>query len=522
MDFCALPEAKRKPTTWGEYIWRAPANVVKPYAIGDVRRNRALDNFLRPKIFAAGMDAAYARELRLMLILIKMTKKGMPVDRVRLEHDMGLWQKEVHQLGELICKRLGYKYVTDNETLKALLKDRSIDEDRRSRFLNIDSDRALARALDSAGVMSGWLMTPPSKKFPQGQKKVSRDCLTKFMTDRKLFAMLEKRGQLSTYINTFAINWLEFSKFDGHLHVIWNGTRRPDDEGNMGGARTGRMSSSPNLQNVPKEPPEGLPWLRRYLLPERGQNLIVRDYSQQEFRAFAHYEDAAAKEAYLENPELDFHDMAGAQVNAILARSNVSDFIKLPLPRKPIKSLGFGILYGQGLALTATRMGVEEKFAKLIRDVYFEVLPGIQPLQKELKGAGQRNEPIRTWGGRLYYCEPPRYSEKYGRVMSFEYKLLNYLIQGSSADMTKEAMIRSDDAGLDIRLSVHDELAAMSAKRTTRRDMNLMREAMEGIAGWDVPLRSEGSWSAKSWGDLTKWLKDNRPAYKRPAVGLAA
>ena len=63
--------------------------------------------------------------------------------------------------------------------------------------------------------------------------------------------------------------------------------------------------------------------------------------------------------------------------------------------------------------------------------------PGVKALDDELKRRGRCGEPIRTWGGRLYYCEPPSIAKKgarKGQEVTWEYKLLNYLVQGSAAD----------------------------------------------------------------------------------------
>jgi DNA polymerase I-like protein with 3'-5' exonuclease and polymerase domains len=475
--------AKKKPKEWGAYIAEAPGNMVEPYAIGDISRTDRLERFLLPRIIRTGMADAYQRELRLMPVLLKMTHKGLPIARKKLERDLETWEKDEVKRDEWIRRRL------------------------RAPGLDIDKDRQLAAALDRAGVMGSWIMTSGGKSgIPQ--KSVAMPALKVTLNDRELFTALQRRSIMSTYMNTFARNWLRLSEPDGHLHVTFNGTRRDrGDGGKMGGTRTGRLSCS-YLQNTPK-PSDltralGLPNMRSYIVPETGMVIFVRDYDQQEFRIFAHFEDADAREKYLEDPHLDFHDMAGTGVNRILASSNKASLLKLPLERKPIKNLGFGILYGQGLGLTAERMEVDVKTAKLIRDIYFTMLPGIKTLQQELMDRGHKNEPIKTWGGRVYYVEPGKFIN--GRFMDFSYKLLNLLIQGSAAECTKEGMIRADNAGVDLRLQVHDELLAMAA-RGDKRAMAQLREAMESIE-FDVPMLSSAKQSRESWGELEKFKEE--------------
>ena len=109
------------------------------------------------------------------------------------------------------------------------------------------------------------------------------------------------------------------------------------------------------------------------------------------------------------------------------------------------------------------------------------------------------DEPIRTWGGRLYLKEPAKIDEWTGAVLrTFEYKLLNVLIQGSAADCTKEAMIRLQDAidkhpeyEMKILIQVHDELVAEINTNYATQGLALMRTEMDGVE-FEVPMASDG------------------------------
>src|SRR3989304_2994770 len=107
----------------------------------------------------------------------------------------------------------------------------------------------------------------------------------------------------------------------------------------------------------------------------------------------------------------------------------------------------------------AYRLGIDEGEARKVRRAYLNLFPGLRNLQDDLKYRASVNRSIRTWGGREYYCQPPTFIE--GRLRSYDYKLLNYLIQGSAADVTKESLCRLWEAGLPGRflLSVHDEIS---------------------------------------------------------------
>jgi DNA polymerase I-like protein with 3'-5' exonuclease and polymerase domains len=123
-----------------------------------------------------------------------------------------------------------------------------------------------------------------------------------------------------------------------------------------------------------------------------------------------------------------------------------------------------------------------------------------------LTSMGRRGEPVRTWGGRLYYAETPRVAKsgaREGEVLTFEYKLLNYLIQGSAADCTKEAIIRYHDVtprASHMLVTVHDEINISAPKKEWEKEDKILKDAMESIK-FDVPMLTDRK-VGPSWGDL--------------------
>ena len=87
---------------------------------------------------------------------------------------------------------------------------------------------------------------------------------------------------------------------------------------------------------------------------------------------------------------------------------------------------------------------------------------------------------------------------------------MNLLIQGSSADMTKEAMIRyynHPDRKGDIAVQVHDEIVLEVLDEYIDNDMAILKWAMDDIPGWDVPLMSDGE-VGKNLYDMEKYDED--------------
>ncbi len=81
-------------------------------------------------------------------------------------------------------------------------------------------------------------------------------------------------------------------------------------------------------------------------------------------------------------------------------------------------------------------------------------VPYIKELQKMVQTRAQRLGYIVTLLGRR--CRFPIHPET-GKI-EWAHKGLNRLIQGSSADQTKLAMVLADDAGIRMQLQVHDEI----------------------------------------------------------------
>lgn len=495
--FAHVPEARGKTKQWrdwGRYICRVPGEVVGPYMDGDCLRTSALFSHLYPYVQRRNMVEAYDRERHLMPILLRNEREGMRVDLPRMKRDHPVYTAALRKSDDWIRRRL------------------------KAPSLNVDSDDELAKLLESRGIIrdEDWVLTKT------GKRSIAKKNLTldKYQ-DRQLAQVLGYRNRLATCLRTFMEPWIEMAeKTGGRIHTSWNQVRQADERNNGGvaGARTGRPSSTPNFFNIPKEfaeeggwtfpkwfrvPP--LPLMRVYILPDEGCVFLHRDYSQQELRWLAHFEDGDLMHAYQNDPKLDVHGIVMKGIKDILHREWL---------RRRVKNFVFQQIYGGGIPATCGALECDTATARQVINVLMTVLPGYKELNDAVKATGKRGEAIRTWGGREYFCEPPGFSKKHGREMTYEYKLLNYLIQGSSADNTKEATIRYDEhpqRKSRFLVSVYDEFnvstpcllrnGRVDATKLKKENL-LLRDVMQSIA-CDVPLLSEGSYGP-NWAEQTK------------------
>lgn len=473
--------------TAGAHIAKAPGGLVGRYAIGDVVRTRRLFDLLHARIIDQGMQGAYDRERRLFPIVFHGTRRGIRVDRDKLAMDEAAGTASLAQAGDMLARTLGCA-VGD-----------------------LDHDESLADALERSGAVTEWTYTAKSKK-----RSMSRENLKIVKPEVKI--LMDYMGAMGTCLQTFIRPWLEFSKYDGRLHPNWNQVKqmRGDFAGaGKKGTQTGRLSSdSPNFQNVPTEftdatgaplpVPEGLfhlPLMRSYCLPEVGHVWLKRDFSSQEIRILAHFEDGALCEAYRANPNLDPHQMARELINAMIG---------VMYARKSIKITGFSIIYGSGAGGLSSQLGSSYDEAAAIKTAYLDAMPDVKALIRDVTNRGRSGQPIRTWGGRLYFVEPPKqikFTDRWGneveKLQEFAYKLLNYLIQGSAADQTKESINDWEDqrpADSIFLATVHDEINISAPKEAWQEHMRILKECMNRDR-FDVPMLSEG-FVGENWADI--------------------
>jgi len=497
-----VPGATKK--NFGAHISKCPAGIVAPYAIGDVERTFLLFKRLYPFV-QHEMPVAYARELALCPFLLDAERRGVRVDRELLHS----WQGELAQ---------------GLSRADQLLRDRL-----NAPGLSLDADHDLADALDRAGVMRGWEYTDgtqlhyaksgsPDEPVPSAssapfssedpvlsvasvpakpkQRSVAKGALSRFCLDQVVLDTLLYRNTAATMLRTFVEPWLEISASDGRLHTKWHQVRGQD----ANGTRTGRIASSnPNLANIPNPkgmtPPLGcpfLPSLRLALLPEQGHAWLSADYSQQELRWAAHFEGKDLQDAYRLRPTLDLHEYA---------KDLVKQRTGIAISRKTAKTIAFATIYGAGSRKLAEQLDCTVEDAITVKDAYFTALPGLLKLGERVKHAARVSGYVTSAGGRIIRLEPSKIID--GRMRDFDYKMLNHLVQGTSADQTKQAIVNFCTAGTHGLLlgQTYDELHISVPKDVAELTHvgNTLALSMRDALPCDVPMRMDFE-VGNSWG----------------------
>jgi DNA polymerase I-like protein with 3'-5' exonuclease and polymerase domains len=481
-----LSKSKSSDHYWAGYISYAPGDLVGTYACGDTDRTDAIFKLLYPKTVKREMLVSYDRERKLMPILLEMERQGLPVALKELRADVKLFSTWIDKINLWVIQQL-----------------------KADPTINLDSGDQLIKAMIAAG------KADPDKmpRTATGKLSTSKDSLLLGVTDKVLLAVLKYRVQLNTCLNIFMTPWLRMAEAsNGFIFTTWNQTKQPSGDSNVG-TRTGRLSAS-WFMNMPKEfspifhheqkglpkcPFKGLPQLpqcRSYIVPFPGHVLIDRDYSQQEPRILGHFEGGDLMRQYQSNPWIDFHDNARDELIKV---GKVYD-------RKPVKNTNLGLIYGMGVGKLALKNDMPVEEARELKKAILKLYPGLDAMYRDMKVRAKAKTPIRTWGGREYYCEEPRLVQ--GRIQEFDYKLVNVLIQGSAADCTKEAIIRyraKKHPDAKILLNVHDQLTVSVPKKIFKTEMIVLRDCMQSVE-FDVPILSEGAVGV-NWNDLKDYDK---------------
>lgn len=450
---------------WGAHISKAPGGIVGLYATGDTLRTGALYKHLYDSILRRNMLEAYEREIKLARILYEAEFVGVRIDRARLAADIPLFECMLEQCeGAIKSKLCG---------------------------MPIETPAQVAAALTAAGYKL--------RLTPTGRISTAQDALHEAIKDdQPLLDLLQYRGACKTLLGTFMRPWLRLSEKYNHLHPNWNSVR-----GDNYGTRTGRLScSNPNLQNVPTEfefSYDGilsgfvpLPFMRCYILPDIGEVLVAADFNGQEMRLLAHFAEGKAGEIYRNDPRADFHEVAARLV---------MEASGLPIKRKQAKITGFSLIYGAGVAALADQLNVPGNEAAQIKKAYLKAIPGLKDFQDSVSSRSE----VKTWGKRIIPVEPPKVNED-GSTWTFNYKLVNHLIQGTAADQTKESIIVYDANPNKVGrflMTVHDENVISVKLEDLLGECLVLAEAMEGLEGFDVPFIVELE-SGLNWHDMEK------------------
>ena len=244
------------------------------------------------------------------------------------------------------------------------------------------------------------------------------------------------------------------------------------------GASTGRVACrEPNLQNLPKD--------QRFhdaLRAPAGRRLITADYATCELRIVAELAEDPVFVAAFDRGE-DLHSTVATSMFGVKVSKTENSEL-----RQRAKAINFGLVYGMGPGALASSLNVDRAAGEELLARYFKTFPRIRDyLDGAVDVALKKGYSETVLGRRLVYDKATLTGDNARGELSRIMK--NMPIQGTSADMTKLAMVRIHErltgkAGVDADAglvnTVHDELVVECAEADADRVAELVREEMAG------------------------------------------
>jgi len=447
-------------------MWKLPAEHVGYYAEQDAELTLKLWKRFEQEIKTQSLTTVWQMEMQLLPTLIKMRQRGV---RVQVEK------------AEILRKEM---MLQEKEILRDIQKETGVE-------IDIWAPRQIAKAFDKLKL-----------DYPRTEKTKEPSFTQNWLINNKnkIAQLIVSAREINKFHGTFLSSIMKY-QVDGRIHGEIQQLRS-----DTGGTVSGRLSmSNPNLQQIPARNKEFGPKIRGLFIPEEGYQWGSFDYSQQEPRMTVHYASALnydgseeLVEAY-KNSSADFHQ-------------TVADLVGIE--RTQAKTIGLGLMYGMGKNKLANSLGVTKDEADELIVKYNRKVPFVKQLSDRCMLKAANDGVIRTTKGRkcrfdmwetkdfgLHVAE--KYENavaKYGAQnikRAYTYKALNRLIQGSSADQTKQAMLDCVNAGHLPMLQIHDELCFNIKDEAHAK---VIKEIMENTIKFEVPSVVEYG-LGKSWGD---------------------
>jgi DNA polymerase-1 len=317
---------------------------------------------------------------------------------------------------------------------------------------------------------------------------------------------------------------------DGVVHCTYN----------QYGADTGRFSSEdPNLQNIPKDNR-----FRRMFVARPGKMLVSCDYSQQEvYTLAAMANDEEMKKAYASG--MDFYAYMASIVFDVPYETCQKKQPNENL-RNQMKSIVLGVNYDMGIWSLAKDIGKSVEETKEIYKKFFEKCPRIKEFRAKNLDFAIKNGYVQTILGRkrwlpmlskpdfecsnqdvmnmLNKLRQPRAinqliadAQKEGievvdnrRQKSYETRqVVNSIIQGSAADMTKLAIVAASNdqhlrqLGCKLLLQIHDEIIAEFPEENAEEGGRVLSQLMVDVGSDLIGIRMKCDPSVMKY-----WQKD--------------
>jgi DNA polymerase I-like protein with 3'-5' exonuclease and polymerase domains len=454
------------------------------YAMDDVRWTIKAGRVLHKKLKAQELWNVYRLECALIPATVEMEATGMRLDPNAIGETLEIYEREVEQ-----CRACFL------ETLDGRLQDDGLDGLPRE-----EDGQFNTRIKDSGSIRLG------TKKYAGFNLNSAQQVLKYFNSlgiepvDDAGKGSLDKKVLARFQSDELVRMYRSYKNVEKRYGMAQKLTEHADPDHRIRarfmplGTGTGRWSSSsPNLQNIPRDPA----FRCAFRAPE-GFVFVEVDFSAMELRIAA---ALAGEQKMLDafNSGKDVHTVTASLMYGV----DEADVTKSH--RQAAKSANFGLLYGshhRGLCNYFATVGVfiSMKEAANFYDLWHAAYPAFKKWHEKCEGRAVAGDDVRTVIGRRRYL-----AEKDNKVTT----QANNVVQGTGADIAKAALIEIHRRlgryeGAKLVATVHDsflvECRPQDAEEIKSMMLAEMEDAGRSILGDKVRLTGEGGFGP-SWGE---------------------
>ena len=459
-------------------LWKAPYEIVAPYAKDDTRTTLELWEWQQKEIKRQNLDDIVAFERQLMPTLIRAEMRGIRVDLDYAEEAFDKLTPFLDEKQQLINKIAGEDVnVNSSPQIKSI-------------FCPVEISEGVWTASDGT----------PIGTTPNGGPSINAEILRGMDTPLSN-AIIDLRSLLKTRDTFLAKHVMEHAIGD-YVYPTIN-----QNKGEDGGTGTGRLSiTNPALQQIPSRNKKIAAIIKPCFLPPEGMVWCDCDESSFEVRVFA---DLIGNDqivaAYRQNPSLDLHQYVADLTN--LVRN--AEYSGQP----NAKQLNLSMIFNSGDGAIADKMGMPwepASFTKRNGDVvsykkagreakevierYHRRIPGVRELAARDQKIAERQGFITTYFGRKL-----RFPRGYK-----SYSASGIRIQATAADLNKENwLLIEEQLGKDgefghLLLNTHDSYS-LALPEDWKPHYKRVKEALEEEDRLKVPLILDWSGTGYSW-----------------------
>lgn len=445
------------------YIWEMPADVVRAYGEADPRQTIQVYLKQLPEIEAQELDRIHYIESRLIQVMLLMRRTGQRIDITRLQE-------------------------ADDRAKEIVKNSQAVLDSMAKPGFSTGSSADMAELFDKLGL--SYPFTAPNKNTKNVEGFKPKPSFTADYLENLDHPIIEHILNVRRYgkLDSSFLGNLDKFLIGDRVHPIYHQARVSDK-----GTEYGRFSCTmPAIQTMPGDKqPELKKIVRTVFLPDEGCELGAPDYSQSDYRFFAHYAQGPGGHPlreYFQDPKADMHTF-GAIAMGLYKADGSPD-------RSRVKAPNFGIMFGMGAKGLSLKIGKTYDEARAFLNEYKNKVPALRDTPKVMSQLWKQRGYVKTISGRRARMVDP----------TKEHLAIVMVIAGSTADLMKKGMVDAFDAGLyDVlppHQTIHDELIVSIPKtRIGLEAFETLRETMQNAYQLRVPIIVSAE-SGPNWGEV--------------------